>query len=225
MALLLCHECYCWVEPYDGRCRECWHALDAAVPDPPPAALEQALGRLMMRLGEVRVRRKTLPDRGTLYATTTGLLFLPHEPDRVTRMVDAGPTTESLILSLAALFWSPLHLIALWPRKNAVRPMNVRVFRPRVLTSHDSSRLPEFLMQNPGVFFVPQKSIRSATRRFHSWRIERSVGSKLKLRPEGDKPLFHRRFERLVATENWSGGERLGRWNSPPPWAVPGSVE
>ncbi len=227
MALLLCHECYCWVEPVEGRCPECAHGVDASIPDPAPSALEQTLGRIVARLGEVRVQRKNLPDRGTLFATTTGLLFLPHELDRVTRMVDAGPTPESLAWSLASLAWAPLQLLSLWPRKKQVKPIKVRVLRPVHLAAEESQRLPELLMQNPGVFFVPRKSIRTAVRRFRGWRIDRSHGGRLKLRPEINKVQFHRQFARLFAAENWErdlrpGQPLFGRFGGMP---LRGSVE
>ena len=227
MALLLCHECYWWGEPNQGRCPECWHALDASVPDPAPEALGQALGRLLSRVGEIRVNRNALPDRGTLYATTTGLLFLPHEPDRETRMVETGSATESLMWLLASLVWSPLHFLALWTRKRSVTPMHVRVFRPRRLTAADSSRLAEFLMQNPGVFFVPRKSIRSAVRRFNCWRIDRCLGSMLKLRPDSEKHQFHQRFAELLAAERWSVAEHPIRTDSRSRAGIPvrGSAE
>ena len=203
MGFELCHECYCWVDPREGRCPECWHAIDVARPDPASRDLEQVLGRIVARLGEVRVRRKLLPDRGTLYATTTGLLFLPHEPQHVTQMIQPGQTFESLLWLLASIAWSPLHIVSWWNRKAPPRPVQVRVLRPRSLTADDSPRLPAFLMQNPGVFFVSRKSIHGATRRFHVWRIDRRHASPVRIRPDAEKPQFHRRLASLFNSERW----------------------
>ena len=103
MSLMLCHECYSWVEASDGYCPECTYPLDASAADPPLHELRSIIGEIVVRVGEVRVPRGLLPDRGMLYATSNGLFFLPHRFERVTQMVETNGDTTSILWSLAAM--------------------------------------------------------------------------------------------------------------------------
>jgi hypothetical protein len=205
MALFLCHDCYSWVEPFGEHCPECLQVVDPSRPDPSLERLEEVFGRIVLRVGEVRVNRRMLPDRGTLFATTNGLIFLPDQVDRVIDDIDPGHSTESLLWAMAGLVWSPLHLISLWKRRaRPTRKGVVRVFRPHFLTERDSHRLPGMLMQNPGVFFIPRRLIRSASRLFDRWRIDRYHATTVKFRPHTDGERFHERFAELLACDNWN---------------------
>lgn len=75
--------------------------------------------------------------------------------------------------------------------------------RPQLLQPNESRRLVEFLMENPGVFFVPRKSMRAMTRRFGRWTIRRVDGSRLRLRPETDVRMFHSKMHKLIESESW----------------------
>lgn len=191
MSLLLCHECYSWVLPDDGRCPDCQFTVDAATPDPSLDLLGQSIGELMHPIGEVRVRRKLLPERGMLYATTNGLFFLPHELRHETQFVESNDAGNSIVWHLAALAWSPLSLMLPFVKRNRVVAKSVRVFRPQLLSDDEGHRLPEFLMHNPGVFFIPRKVIRSVRRRRGNWIIERQYASTLRLRAESNSELLH----------------------------------
>lgn len=205
MALFLCHDCYSWVEPYGEHCPECWHVIDPSRRDPSLDRLEETFGRIVLRVGEVRINRRMLPDRGTLFATTNGLIFLPDQVERVIDEIEPGHSTESLLWALAGAVWSPLHLMSYWTRKNQQKKTGViRVFRPHFLTERDSHRLPEMLMQNPGVFFIPRRLIRSASRLFDRWRIDRYHATTVRFRPHTDRERFHERFSALLACENWN---------------------
>lgn len=211
MSLLLCHDCYSWVEPFSEHCPECWQVIDASRRDPPLEKLEEAIGRIVLRIGEVRVNRKMFPDRGTLFATTNGLIFLPDEIDRVISEWDEVNSTESLLWAMAGFVWSPLHLVSLWKRKTKPKRTGVvRVFRPIFLTDRDSPRLPEMLMQNPGVFFIPRRTIRSARRLFDRWRIDRVHATTVRFRPYTDRDRFHERFEKLLECDNWFHFDHAG---------------
>ncbi|MGE3314152.1 MAG: hypothetical protein AB7O26_03475 [Planctomycetaceae bacterium] len=205
MALFLCHDCYSWVEPFSEHCPECWQVVDPSRPDPSLEQLERDFGRIVLRVGEIRINRRMLPDRGTLFATTNGLIFLPDQVERVIDDVETAYPTESILWAMAGLVWSPLHLVSLWKHRSRPRRKGVvRVFRPHFLTERDSHRLPGMLMQNPGVFFIPRRLIRSATRRFDRWRIDRYHATTVKLRPRTDGARFHDRFAELLACSNWN---------------------
>jgi hypothetical protein len=199
MSLLLCHECFAWVEPVRDRCPDCQHSLDSSVADPPLSRLERVIGDLITPLGEVRVDRKLLPDQGTLYRTSNGLYFLPHRVDRETRLVPNGDAGTSLLWSLAALAWSPLALaVPFLKRRSRLVERQVRVFRPHLLEPGQSEMLPEFLMQNPGVFFIPRESILAIERRRYCWRVVRAHGAALKITPLAEKPAFAEQMDELA---------------------------
>lgn len=204
MALFLCHDCYSWVEPFGEHCPECWQVIDPSRPDPSLEQLEEVFGPIVLRVGEVRVNRQMLPDRGTLFATTNGLIFLPDRVERVIDEIEAGGAGESLLWAMAGLVWSPFHLVSLWKQRNRPKQTGVvRVFRPVFLSKDDSDKLPRMLMQNPGVFFIPRRSIRSATRRFDKWKIERVHATTVKFRPHTDAGRFHECFSLLFESESW----------------------
>lgn len=207
MSLLLCHECYSWITPADGRCPECQLIVDESAPDPPLHALRSAIGDVVGPLGEVRVRRKLLPEYGMLYTTTNGLYFLPHRLEQETRMESRPSAGEPLIWSLATLAWSPLALVLPLVSQRKKQPVQVPVLRPLFLCQADSQRLPQLLMENPGVFFLRRQAIRGWKRRRNHWTIARDQGPALKLTPESDHQAFHRRLSQLAEGDRWPDGE------------------
>jgi hypothetical protein len=203
MSLLLCHHCYTWVEPYGEYCPVCHEYLDLAAPDPALPILQAAIGDIVCCLGEVRVRRKHLPGRGMLYATTNGLIFLPHRIEEVTRMAEEPSAGSSLLWTLATLAWGPLALVSSLTRVKRVRPKRVRVYRPWLLTEAQSELLPRLLMDDPGVFFLARGSIHIIKRRWKGWSIERRQAGRLWLRPESSPRHFQSRMAELTASEAW----------------------
>ena len=203
MSYLLCHECYTWVDPEYGRCPQCGSTVDQSIPDPPLDALEMQMGEIFCRIGEVRVKRKGLPDRGMLYATTSGLFFLPHSVERVPCAARNAGDAGTLLWSLAACVWSPLAFVIPLIRANRQRVTPLVVLRPKFITPKDSHRLPVLLMENPGVFFVPKSKIRLVARRGRHWRLDRRHGAPLKLHPTGNRLRFHARMEEVLMTSTF----------------------
>ena len=204
MSYLLCHECYTWVEPADGRCPECQLYLDAGRPDLSVDQLQRVLGEVRCQIGEIRIRRRTLPDLGMLYATSRGFYFLPHQMEHVTQSVEAGAAGTSLLWALATLVWFPLIVVLPFVKTNQMKVARVPIYKPRPLADSESPRLPDLLMQNPGVFFVPRKSIRTVERKRLHWKIDRNHGSSLRLKPAADRGQFHQRMAALLASDDWS---------------------
>ena len=202
-SLLLCHECFSWVQPDGDHCPACHLNVDMATPDPPMRTIQAAIGEVVCLVGEVRVRRKLLPENGSLYATTNGLYFLPHQLEQETRMVETSAVSSSLLWSCAAFVWTPLIFILPFVKNQNVKPMRVQVARPRVLAPGESDVLPEFLMRNPGVFFVPRTSIDVFHRRRSNWLLRRRQGPALKFTPESDEQEFRRRLTQLADTDTW----------------------
>ncbi|MGH7202308.1 MAG: hypothetical protein ACREJB_17015, partial [Planctomycetaceae bacterium] len=203
MSYLLCHECYSWVEPHSDRCPDCLIVLDASSPDPSPDVLETVMGEVICRLGEVRFRRRILPDTGTLYATTRGLCFVPHEMAYETCEVAAEPAGSSLFWLLVGMTWSPLSIIRPLVQPKRRELQCVPVFHPTELAVGESRRLPELLMANPGVFFVPRRSIRAIAGGRFGWRIERIGGATFRFKPQETRRQFHARLSHLAEFPMW----------------------
>ena len=203
MSLLLCPECYFWVEPYGDRCPDCWQTLDAAAPDPSLDDLSMTIGEVMACLGEISIRRQALPNRGILYATTKGIYFLPHKTEFVTQLVATTDDEHSFLWSVALFIWSPLILVLPFIRPKRMSEQQVLVSQPQFLSRMDSHKLPKLLMEDPGAFFVPRTDIRQIERRWNRWTIERRLSSRLIFKPHSDRKRFHDKMSELIATERW----------------------
>ena len=203
MSLLLCHECFTWIEPHDGHCPECLGAVDPAMPDPDLLTLRGLIGEIVHPLGEVRVPRRLLPEYGTLYATRNGLYFLPHVAEDVTHLVERPSPRSSLFWTLAAAVWSPLVFVVPFVKAKELHESRTQILRPQLLASGDSPRLADLMMENPGVFFVPRRSIRQVHRRRQRWIIDRAHARPLKLTVESDQRHFQERMSDLFAETSW----------------------
>ena len=203
MSFLLCHDCFTWVEPEDNRCPECLLVMDLSAADPPITLLRDVMGDIVDRLGEVRIPRRLLPEWGTLYATTHGLFFVPHETD-YSVTANAGPFTgTSVIWSLGSLVWSPFLFLMPFLRGGVPKASTVRILRPRHLSESDSHLMPGLLMDNPGAFFLPKAQILSVSRKRSRWLIERGAGARLLISPVDAPRLFHEKISTLLAAPAW----------------------
>ncbi|MBW3543955.1 MAG: hypothetical protein KY476_27210, partial [Planctomycetes bacterium] len=199
---LLCHDCWCWVEPVDERCPHCRHTIDPVLPDPDLATLGALIGPLVTPIGEVRVRRRMLPEYGMLYETGGGLFFVPHRSEHLTQMVEASGA-GSLAWTLASVVWAPLMFLLPFVRSKELQESRIRVLRPQEIDSADGPGLPELLMENPGAFFIPRRSIRRLQRRGRRWIIGRAEATSVRLRAEGDRRTFHERMCGLLEADRW----------------------
>ncbi|MEX2288506.1 MAG: hypothetical protein WD648_15520 [Planctomycetaceae bacterium] len=206
MSFLLCHECYSWVEPIHDRCPDCQESVDSSTADPPLSRLQNEIGNLIGPLGEVKVERRLLPDRGLLYLTSNGLFFLPHAVEHEMKIVPTTDVQTSFLWSLAALAWTPLALVVPFLKKKRETAKQVRVFRPHWLSVDQSQEMPKLLMQNPGVFFLPNNAVRVVGRRRKGWRIVRVHGPALRIFPLDDARQFHDHMSRLIAAGIWTEG-------------------
>ena len=203
MSLLLCPECYSWVEPYGDRCPDCWQILDTAAPDPSLDELSITIGEVAGCLGEILIRRQALPNRGMLYATTNGIYFLPHKTEIVTQLVATPDNGHSFLWGFASFIWSPLILVLPFIRPKRMSEQQVLVSHPQFLSKIDRHRLPQLLMEDPGAFFVPRTAICQIERRWNRWTIERRHSSRLTFKPQSDRKRFHDKMSELIATEPW----------------------
>lgn len=211
--LLLCHACFTWVLPSGGDCPECGRRIRLGDPDPPRSTLEEILGDVLFLIGRVRVRRKLLPDRGLLYATTTGLFFLPNQQQDESP-VGGFEVVRVFLYRVLRVFRNPVFqkTSGFSPRCATSTVVCDDDLRPHILQPNESGRLVELLMENPGVFFVPRQSVRAMTRRFNCWTIRRLDGSCVRLKPEQDTRLFHSKMYKLLESDSWrqvTGGAEI----------------
>jgi hypothetical protein len=201
MSFLLCQECFGWVQPRNSHCPECLAILDLNQPDPSPAQLRSALGDIVGELGEVRISRRLLPERGLLFETTKGLYFLPHRIEEVieTKEEQVNP---SILWSLAAMAFWPLRLIIPFLKTKRLKEVHVQVCCPQSLTPAESDRLPDLLMDNPGVFFIPNRAVQFVERKRDGWIVGRSHGKRVIFKADG-APEFHDRMQDLVRSPAW----------------------
>ena len=204
MSLVFCRECWSWTLPRDERCSDCQARVGSHDAEPcDPETLRPALGELVSRIGEVQLKRHLLPDAGTLYATTTGLLFVPHRLDHVTRLVDKPTPGSSLVWSIAALVWSPLAFLLPLLQTKKKQKVQMPVLRPVFLAPRESGVLPELLLTNPGVVFVRKREMRMLARGRRSWRVDRLHGRPLQLRPTADRARFNQRLDKVLDSPGW----------------------
>ncbi|MCA9071432.1 MAG: hypothetical protein KDA84_21035 [Planctomycetaceae bacterium] len=202
MSFVLCHDCYTWVEPEENRCPECLLLMDLSEVDPPLTQLGSVVGELVERLGDVRIPRRMLPEWGTLYTTTEGLFFVPHELDHSLRWQTPQINGTTSSWSLGALIRSPLLILFPFVR-GTVERRSAEVLQPRYLVEESQSDLPRVLMNNPGAFFLSRQQIRAVSRKRRRWIIERCNGNNLQLSPVEPVQPFDDKFQRLLRTSDW----------------------
>jgi hypothetical protein len=165
------------------QCPLCDFPLDARKPDPPPEFLRAVIGDVVAKVGDVRIVRTILPDCGCLYETTNGIFFLPHRLSQVRLVRDRS---KAALKNLRG------------PDKDLTKGIEIAEERPRVLLPTDSHRLPDYLMRNPGVFFVARRSIKAIHYSLWGWTIRRPNGLVLRLRPLEDHDRFQQRMGMLA---------------------------
>jgi hypothetical protein len=198
MALVLCQQCLTWVEPIAEQCPQCDYPIDLRTADPTLHELAAAIGPLVACLGPVRLGRATLPDRGQLYATAGGLFFVPDSAERV-RLVPFERSGRSPRLLLRAFLRASLGSLRVGipgKRRQYRSPVRVEIRTEELplLGPDDGERLPRLLMENPGAFFFARRSIRRIHRTFSGWAVVRPNNLALRVKPLGDRGVFHERM-------------------------------
>jgi hypothetical protein len=197
MSLILCHHCFTWVEPLGDQCPQCDYPLDARSPDPSTEQLNASIGRIVDRLGEVRIARFDLPGQGSLYETTQGLFFVPNRLEQV-KLVRGESIPRPFRSMLAAWLSAPLDVLR-GGSNHATAKMEVAVAPPRLLGPDDSGQLATLLMQNPGVFFLPRRSIHRVRWTLRGWTISRANNLTLRMKPTAERGRFHERMNAWAA--------------------------
>jgi hypothetical protein len=203
-ALALCRECYSWAEPREDACPVCRGTLDLNQPDPTPEDLRDVIGRVERCLGEVTTPRKLLPDRGLLYLTSGGLFFLPHDVTRVPVLPAGWSASDSLMWALAALVWSPLAIAGALLRFKAAGLREIVIPIPRRLPSGDYELPASFLMDDPGSFFIPRRSVRLVRRTWRGWLVECRDRAPIRFRAK-EPTAFAAGITNATYESSWAG--------------------
>ncbi len=169
MTLLLCPECCQWREPVEGRCSVCAGSLDLAIPDPSLETIAEEIGDLQGLLGEADVPRGDLPQRGWLWATTNGLLFVPCE-SRVIVFANSDRAKEATrqngLGRWIGQWWSRLS-----GHRSASR--FACEHRASAFAASDRIALAELLRSDPGVLFWSRGAIAAWRRQRGQWEFIR----------------------------------------------------
>ena len=213
-----------WVTPRGGACPLCVRPLDPAAADPPLGEVADRIGPVTHCLGEVRVRRRDLPDRGLLLATAGdargggGLFFLPHRPEVVIEPGAAAEPGLGLVWALAGLVGGPAALLApalrLLSGDDWSGDRKRTVYEPEPVPAAGAPGgggrlLAEHLMANPGAFFLPRGDVRGVRERLpRPWRgwVAECVGRPpVRWRPLSDPAGVRRELAALGRTAAWIG--------------------
>ena len=190
MTLLLCPDCCQWREPTEGRCPVCAGTLNIAIPDPSLETLADEIGDLQGLLGVAELSRSHLPNLGRLFATTSGLQFVPNESRVIVfandDRADAAARRGSLDRWIVR-WWSRLS-----GRMPAVRFTCER--RTSGLAASDRIALAELLRSDPGLLFWSRGAIASWRRLHGRWEFlrpdDRWWPEKISMRDrDGDRAL------------------------------------
>lgn len=182
MTLMLCRHCFAWSEPLENWCAGCHLPLNADEPDPDLHVIEAVLGELRQEIAEVRLCRRQLPELGTLFLTTGGLLFLPHRTrpvlDRDELLADPLVPAKAAGSAPATSFFGRLVTFSgSWLSREREGVANGEL-------CFDLRRTPaELLMDDPGVFFVARDSIQKVRLSGRACWIDRVRGAAVKLQP------------------------------------------
>ncbi|HID21108.1 MAG TPA: hypothetical protein EYP14_01725 [Planctomycetaceae bacterium] len=204
MALLLCHECLSWIESSDGWCPECLARVRPDEPDPPLDDLRRRIGDLVTLIGEVRLRRKGLPDRGMLYATDCGLFFVPHGPEPAGDWSGEPAPSASVLFTIAGTVWPMLAPFVSLITLRHVHQQAQSKLEPMILSRIHAPPLPRLLMDDPGVLFLAANSVQLVERRFRHWVFYRQRGSPVRLKPLWPKRWFRQRMREALSLPCWN---------------------
>uniref|UniRef100_A0A7C2JX11 Uncharacterized protein n=1 Tax=Schlesneria paludicola TaxID=360056 RepID=A0A7C2JX11_9PLAN len=186
MKIVLCQQCWAWVPSQGEQCPECHQALDLDVPDPSPAQLAERLGEAVCRIAAVQLDRRKLPQRGRLWGTTAGLLFLPE------LMVLADGSLADPLEAGDSGSWS---WFGLWRRSNR-----------RFSTSWEEDLPPAepwdvaaAFLDRPGAAFFAREEIVRLWNRGRTWTLQRTIGRTVKWTmlspPEVWRPAWRQLFQ------------------------------
>lgn len=179
MTLLLCPECCQWREPTAGRCPVCAGTLDLAVPDPATDVIANEIGDLQGLLGLAEISRTRLPKHGQLWATTHGLLFVPHESRVIEfpshNVSPATPAPSALPQEESDGRRQGRWISRLWTRltRQSLASRFACERRTDHLPSHDRLTLAELLRSDPGVLFWSRAGIALWRRQQREWELIR----------------------------------------------------
>jgi hypothetical protein len=185
MRIVLCHNCWSWVQLDADRCPDCHRAIDLSEPDPSPGELEALFGAVVCRLAAVRCERRHLPSVGVLLGVEEGLLFLPE----LTPLPNGALAADE---HPGSSFWPISRWWSVWGR----RAPPARESAPEAAAN--LAPLSERFLNAPGGAFVPRSRLIRAALRGRVWTVSRSVGRTLRFTATDSAEEARRSWQALL---------------------------
>lgn len=174
MSLYLCHECLTWVARVSDHCPECGARVDAAVPDPGLESLAEAIGTPCTRFGPVHLRgRRPVVPWGDWLVTSRGLFFGPLQRVRRATHGPDGPSDPGRRATPISFWTRVRRMLGGRDETAAPRADQPTWDRSERAATREARELAEWLMTDPGAFFVDRGALRTVRRTWVGWRILR----------------------------------------------------
>ncbi len=188
-SLMLCHDCFHWIIPCQNWCTECGSRFDISESDPEEGFINSVIGDIEKEVGSVLIDRSKYPRRGLFYTTTNGILFNP-----ISQYAEKPPflikKQSQKINRFSLNFFNDSHSY-----QSSSESEFSSVAEESVTTSSFGSfsgKSPaEYLLSHPGVFFVSYEAIHSIEKHFYRWKINRTYGKTLIVKPVIGRSQFH----------------------------------
>lgn len=169
----MCDGCWTWNWLDGERCAECRRTIDVHRPDPHADVWRETLGRVVEVFGGATVTsRASLPCRGVMGATETGLFFLPCL-QRVDGGLELEPAPPPARIGSAWTF--P------WRTRRPSVPAPARDWLAMVPLE---TELAERHLQSPGGMFIPANDLFSCAKNRAGLTIQRRSGALVTIRTD-----------------------------------------
>jgi hypothetical protein len=195
--IVLCPHCLTWVGTHVDHCTECGVTVNDEDDDPSIDLLTERLGTWLVELGPVKLARRGWPGRGSLVATTEGLLFVPEfttQPNGALEAVAEEPPVGATRVA---------HLFHWWSLPPWRRPIVDETQTPPQ-SRFDPIRPPvDVIFDTPGALFVQRTAIKRISLQWGKAQIERRPSRSVTFASLSNGPSMRSMLRRLIDFPPW----------------------
>lgn len=189
MPIAFCEACYSWNHLENDGCAECGKVMYLTDLDPVLEEVNAHVGPIISPLGSLQINRSELPQRGFMWTTASGLLFVPYLIKDREHFVVPGQSESSWLSS--ALLSSAFRFFQHSSTNDSEADDGSFAEKPESPGS--------LLLTYPGAMFMAFSRIVRLTQRRQCWYCERIDAKVLTFKPRSSPTLFHERMHALVA--------------------------